>query len=159
VSAAERIPIAEGLFAETAEGPRLLGSRCAGCGVPCFPRSEVCHNPACADGRMEDTAFGPRGRLWSRAIQNYPPPAPARHEEPYVPYAIGVVDLDEGLRVVGRMSGAAPESVPLGCEVELALEPIARDEAGREQVTWTFRPLGATGGKAVIPARRGGRSP
>jgi len=107
---------------------------------------------------MEDAAFGPHGRLWSWAIQNYPPPPPARHEEPYVPYAIGVVDLDEGLRVVGRMSVATPESLRAGGEVELTLEPIARDEEGREQVTWKFRPVGAAGKGPAPPVREGDRS-
>jgi len=137
----EQIPVAEGLFAQTTEGPRLLGSRCQGCGVPCFPRSPVCRNPECQESRMQDIGLGPRGKLWSCAIQNYPPPPPARYPKPYTPYAIGVVDLDEGLRVVGRMSVDDPESLRLGCEVELTIEPIDSDEEGRELVTWKFKPL------------------
>ncbi len=137
----ERIPVTEGLFAETAAGPRLLGSRCRTCSTPYFPRSLSCHNPECGESQMEDADFGPRGSLWSCAIQNYPPPLPARYEEPYTPYAVGVVDLDEGLRVVARMSVDDPESLQLGVEVELTIEPICRDEAGREVVTWKFKPL------------------
>ena len=137
----ESVPVAEGLFEKTPTGPRLLGSRCQSCAVPSFPRSSICRNPECDAGSMEDAAFGPRGTLWSCAIQNYPPPAPARYEEPYTPYAVGVVDLDDGLRVVGRMSVADPESLQLGVQVELAIEPIYRDEEGREVVTWKFRPL------------------
>ncbi len=141
MTATERIPVMEGLFAETAEGPRLLGSRCQTCSTPYFPRSPACHNPECGESRMQDTGFGPKGTLWSCAIQNYPPPAPARYEEPYGPYAVGVVDLEEGLRVVARMSVDEPESLRLGCEVELTIEPIDRDEEGRELVTWKFKPL------------------
>jgi uncharacterized OB-fold protein len=137
----ERIPVAEGLFAETAAGPRLLGSRCQTCSTPYFPRSAACHNPGCEESRMEDTDFGPRGRLWSCAIQNYPPPPPARYDEPYTPYAVGVVDLDEGLRVVARMSVDDPESLQLGAEVELTIEPIYRDAEGRDVTTWKFKPL------------------
>lgn len=137
----EQIPVTEGLFAETAAGPRLLGSRCRTCNTPYFPRSLTCHNPGCGESRMEDTDFGPRGRLWSCAIQNYPPPLPARYEEPYTPYAVGIVDLDEGLRVVGRMSVDDPYSLQLGTEVELTIEPIYRDDEGREVTTWKFKPL------------------
>jgi uncharacterized OB-fold protein len=136
-----QIPVAEGLFAETADGPRLLGSRCRSCNTPYFPRSPACHNPECTRSQTEDVHFGPRGRLWSCAIQNYPPPPPARYEEPYTPYAVGVVDLDEGLRVVARMSSGEPESLQVGSEVELTIEPICRDEEGREVVTWKFKPL------------------
>ncbi len=137
----EQIPVTEGLFAETAAGPRLLGSRCQTCSTPYFPRSPACHNPECGESRMQDTDFGPRGRLWSCAIQNYPPPPPARYDEPYTPYAVGVVDLDEGLRVVARMSVDDPESLQLGAEVELTIEPLYRDDEGRDVTTWKFKPL------------------
>jgi uncharacterized OB-fold protein len=135
------LPVAEGLFTETAEGPRLLGSKCASCGTPYFPRSAVCHNPECSGSKMEDASFGPRGTLWSCAIQNYPPPLPARYEEPYTPYALGMVDMPEGLRVLGRISTDDPEGVQVGAEVELVLERLYLDESGSEVITWKFRPI------------------
>jgi len=135
------VPVAEGLFTETADGPRLLGSRCASCGTPYFPRSAVCHNPECRESKIEEASFGPRGSLWSCAIQNYPPPAPARYEEPYTPYALGMVDMPEGLRVLGRISTDDPESVQVGAEVELVLERLYLDENGDQVITWKFRPV------------------
>ncbi|MFQ5699871.1 MAG: Zn-ribbon domain-containing OB-fold protein [Myxococcota bacterium] len=138
---AARTPVVPGLFAETADGARLLGSRCATCGTPYFPRVDRCRKPDCERSRIEEHAFGPRGVLWSRAIQNYPPPEPALFDEPYVPYAIGVVDLDEGLRVVGRIDCADPEAVAAGAPVELVIGPIGHDADGGEQVSWKFRPL------------------
>ena len=138
---AKRVPVVEGLFAETSEGARLLGSRCASCGTPYFPRSPLCHNPDCTASRMEDASFGPHGKLWSCAIQNYPPPAPAKYEEPYVPYALGVVDLQEGLRIVGRISTDDPERLQVGSDMELIVEELYRDEGGSEVVTWKFRPI------------------
>jgi uncharacterized OB-fold protein len=135
------VPVAEGLFSETADGPRLLGSRCATCATPYFPRSAVCHNPECRESKMEEADFGPRGTLWSCAIQNYPPPAPARYEEPYTPYALGMVDMPEGLRVLGRISTDDPESVQVGAEVELVLERLYLDESGNEVITWKFKPI------------------
>ena len=139
--ASTRKPVVEGLFSDEADGARLLGSRCASCGTPYFPKSDLCHHPDCQQSRMEDARFGPHGTLWSCSVQNYPPPPPARYTEPYDPYAVGVVDLDEGLRVVARMSGCEPEALQLGKEVELVIEPICRDEDGREVVTWMFKPL------------------
>lgn len=136
-----RIPIADGLFTETASGPRLIGSRCAACDTPYFPKSAVCHNPDCTGSRMQEATFGPRGTLWSCAIQNYPPPAPARYDQPYTPYAMGVVDLADGLRVLGRMSTDDPHGLEVGMDVELVLEPLCHDENGNELITWKFRPL------------------
>jgi hypothetical protein len=137
-----RKAVIEGLFAETPAGPRLLGSRCASCRTPYFPKSAVCHNPGCASSKMEDATFGPRGTLWSLAIQDYPPPPPAKYDEPYVPYAIGVVDLDDGLRVMGRLATADPRAVEPGVAVELVVEPLYHEVDGSEVVTWKFKVLG-----------------
>lgn len=136
----KRVPVAEGLFTETAEGPRLLGSKCVSCGTPYFPKTPVCHNPDCRGSKVEDATFGPRGKLWSYAIQNYPPPPPAKFDEPFTPYALGLVDLPEGLRVLTRISTDNPEGVEVGAEVELVLEKLYTDHEGNDVVTWKFRP-------------------
>ena len=76
MSEVRRVHAVDGLFAETPEGPRLLGSKCGGCQTSYFPRSEICHNPDCNGSDMQPASFGPHGTLWSYAIQNYPPPPP-----------------------------------------------------------------------------------
>ncbi len=133
------VPVVEGLFADTEEGPRLLGSRCVTCSAPYFPSSPVCHNPDCAESKIEDTGFGPGGTLWSCALQNYPPPPPARYDEPYQPYVLGMVDMDEGLRIMARISSENPESIEIGSRVELVLEPLCHGEEGEEVITWKFK--------------------
>ncbi len=136
-----RIPIAANLFAETADGPRLLGSRCVTCGTPYFPKADLCRNPECSESRLEDAAFGPRARLWSCAVQNYPPPAPTRFDPPYQPYALGVVDTEDGLRVVSRIVADDPNTIEPNIDLELVIEPMCHDEDGNELVTWMFRPV------------------
>lgn len=135
-----RTPVVEGLFAETEDGPRLIGSRCATCSTPYFPRADLCRNPVCDTSAVEDARFGPSGRLWSYSIQAYPSPPPAVYDEPYVPYALGVVDLDDGIRVVGRMDVGDPASLEVDQPVELVLAPLSHDEDGGELISWMFRP-------------------
>jgi uncharacterized OB-fold protein len=137
----KRVHAASGLFSETEEGPRLLGSKCVSCGTPYFPRSAICHNPDCEKTQMEDASFGPRGIIWSTAVQNYPPPAPAVYQEPYQQYAVAAVDLPDGLRVMGRVDTDDPENVPVGAEVELVIEAFGSDADGNEIVSWMFKPL------------------
>jgi len=132
-------PAAADLFEQTEDGARLLGSRCASCRTPYFPRSDRCHHPDCADSRMEDARFGPRGKLWSWAVQNYPPPAPARYDDPYVPYTVGLVDLADGLRVLGRIDEAEPGTTRVGSTVELVVAPLCHEEDGSELISWMFR--------------------
>jgi hypothetical protein len=133
--------IVEGYFAQTAEGPRLLGSKCATCRTPYFPRTPVCRNPDCAASKIEDAALGPRGTLWSVAVQHYPPPAPVKYDEPFAPYAIGLVDMPEGLRILSRLSTTKLESLKIGSPVELVLEKICTDKEGNDVITWKFKPV------------------
>jgi hypothetical protein len=135
-----RVHAVDGLFAETPEGPRLLGSKCGGCGATYFPRDSVCHNPDCDTPAMEDKSFGPSGKIWSCAIQNYAPPPPVLTEEPYEPYAMGMIDLDDGLRVMGRIDIDDPMNVRVGGDVELVVGTLCADDAGNDIVTWMFRP-------------------
>jgi len=133
--------IVEGLFAQTAAGPRLLGSKCATCGTPYFPKTPVCRNPQCTASKIEDAELGPRGKLWSVAVQHYAPPAPVKYDEPFTPYAIGLVDLPEGLRLLSRLSTTSLESLRIDSEVELVLEKLCTDKDGNDVITWKFRPL------------------
>ncbi|MDP3769129.1 MAG: OB-fold domain-containing protein [Dehalococcoidia bacterium] len=140
MTTAKRVAVAEGLFAETPEGPRLLGSKCAACSTPYFPKSSACRNPDCRSTDMEDAQFGPRGTLWSYSIQYYPPPPPAKFDEPYTPYALGLIDLPEGLRVLARIATDTPEEVSVGSDVELVLEKLYSAPDGNDIMTWMFRP-------------------
>ncbi len=135
----KRIPVASGLFVEAPEGARLVGSRCRTCKTPYFPKSAVCHNPECKASRIEDALFGPTGTLWSVAVQDYPPPPPAKFDKPYQPYAMGVVDLDDGLRVLGRMTADDPRSVQVGARVEIVIDALCHDDEGNEIVSWKFK--------------------
>jgi uncharacterized OB-fold protein len=136
----KKIPVVNGIFADLPEGARLIGSRCATCETPYFPRSPVCHNPECTESKIEDAMFGPIGTLWSLAVQDYPPPPPARFDKPYEPYAMGVVDLDDGLRVLGRLTSNDPATAKVGARVELVIDTLCHDEEGNEIVSWKFKP-------------------
>ena len=143
MSDAQRRPIVEGVFIETADGPRLLGTRCTTCGTPHFPRSPLCRNAQCGGRTVEDVHLATQGELWSYTIQQYKPPAPMRFDDPFVAYGIGLVDLPEGLRVLTMMSTPDPGQLKIGMKVELVLEPLYHDDNGDAVITWKFRPVRA----------------
>jgi uncharacterized OB-fold protein len=134
-------PCVPGLFDATDGVARLLGSRCASCRTPYFPRSAACHNPDCGESRMEECSFAGNGLLWSFSVADFPPPPPHRYDKPFVPYAIGVVDLDCGLRVVGQMVDA-PAALRVGAAVQLVISALYHED-GKTFTSWKFRQLAA----------------
>lgn len=137
-----RRPVVVGLFSETEQGLRLLGSRCGNCRTPYFPAAAHCHNPSCTKSQMESAQFGPRGRLWSHTIQNFPPPSPSKFDTPFKPYVVGVIDLErDGLRVLAQIIADDPRQVRSGTDVELVPATLYRDENGVEVVTWKARQI------------------
>lgn len=124
-------------WAGCAEG-ELRVQRCAGCGRLRFPPRPVC--PGCRSFDADWEALSGRGRIWSWVVVHRPV-LPAY--EPYLPYPVIVVELDEDpqLRMVGNVvaaPGAAidsvdPDELSIGAPVEVAFEPAAAD--------WLEQPL------------------
>lgn len=141
--ATKQVPAVEGLFTWPSDKPQLIGSKCLSCGTYFFPKTFTCVNPDCKDkSKIEEALLSRRGKLWSYSVQYYPPPPPFRGPEPFSPYAIGLIDLPEGLRILGALTGIDPENWRVGAEVEMVVEKIYQDEKGNDVVTWKFRPVG-----------------
>lgn len=129
------LAVREGLFHTVSDGSvRLLGGRCGECDRPHFPRGEVC--PYCSAGACAEVELGPRGRLWLHTAVTQPPPGYRGR----VPYGFGVVELDEGLRVVGRLTEADPGKLAAGQPMHLVTERINPAEEAEEVVAWAFAP-------------------
>ncbi len=135
----ELVPVAAGLFEGTGSAARLIGTRCASCGTHYFPKTLSCRNPQCLEKATQDVLLSREGTLYSYTVQHYQPPALFRMAD-WVPYAIGSVELPEGLRVMGMLTGCEPASLTIGMAVELTVETLYRDVQGREVQTYKFQP-------------------
>src|SRR5262249_2671117 len=138
-----RVPIAEGVFTWPAVEPRLIGSRCAACGIVTFPTQGSC--PRCASTEMAQHLLSPRGRLWAWTTQEFPPPAPP-YAGPtgagFVAYGVGYVQLGDDVRIETRLTTMA--GLRIGMDMELVLVPFRTDGDGNEVVTFAFRPVDGT---------------
>jgi uncharacterized OB-fold protein len=95
------VDLDQALFRVTADGDCfLVGGKCRSCGAVTWGLRPMC--PQCwAEGTQEEIPIGRRGTLYSAAT--------VRHAAPGFtpPYMMGVIDLAEGVRVIGRV--IAPE--------------------------------------------------
>ena len=139
-----QMPVAENLFQGKGASARLIGTRCMSCGTHYFPKSLSCRNPQCRDKKVEDALFGRYGTLYSFTLQKYRPPALFRMDD-WAPYTIGLVELPEGIRVMGMLTGCRNDEVHIGMQLELTVETLYRDEEGREVLTYKYMPSAAAG--------------
>ena len=133
------VPVAAGLFEGTGSTAHLIGTRCTSCDTYYFPKTLSCRNPRCREKAIQDVPLSREGRLYSYTVQHYQPPALFRMTD-WAPYAIGSVELPEGLRVMGMLTGCAPADLTIGMALELTVETLYRDEQGREVQTYKFQP-------------------
>lgn len=138
------MPVAaiEGWFTLDPERPALLGTRCRQCGTVFFPRAEgFCRNPECRGREFEETELSRHGTVWSYTDAQYRPPPPYVAAEPFEPFAIAAVELDEEAMVVlGQVAkGFGVSDLSVGCRVELVLEPLYEVE-GVPHLIWRWRP-------------------
>ncbi|WP_211234522.1 Zn-ribbon domain-containing OB-fold protein [Solimonas soli] len=84
-------------FWEALAAGRLQTTRCAACGALSFPPKPVC--PHCWHGEVRWTPLQPLGRLYSWTRVHAGPEMFAAE----LPYEVGIVDLDAGLRLALRL--------------------------------------------------------
>ncbi len=125
-------PVRDGLFRDCGDGTaRLLGARCADCARYHFPRAEVC--PYCSCDSCSAADLGPRGRLWLYTAVLRPPPG----YRGVVPFGFGVVDLEEGVRIVARLTEGDPARLRSGQPMLLVVEHLHDDDGTRVE-TYAF---------------------
>jgi uncharacterized OB-fold protein len=121
--------------------PRLIGSRCTSCGTFAFPpQTFSCSNPRCESMSLEAVPLSRRGRVWSFAVNHYAAPPPALSPDPFEPYAVAAVELDEERMVVlGRVAdGAELDGLRVGQQMEIAVEAVI---PGADEQVWKWKPV------------------
>ncbi|MFE2518974.1 bifunctional MaoC family dehydratase N-terminal/OB-fold nucleic acid binding domain-containing protein [Streptomyces mirabilis] len=113
---------------------QLLIQRCGGCGTLRFPWLPGCG--ACGSPEWDTVEASGDGTVYSYVVMHHPP-FPAFDP----PYAVGLIELAEGVRIVSNVIGVPYDKVRIGMPVRLRFERY--DE---ELVLPVFR-AGAEGGR------------
>lgn len=142
MSGKPQAPAIEGWFTLDAK-PHLIGTRCKRCGTYFFPKqSHYCKNPACDSTDFDEVELSRTGKVWSYTNACYKPPEPFVAPEPFEPYALAAVELDqEKMVILGQVAdGLSVDDLKVGMEMELVLEPLHETDEDIK-VTWKWRPL------------------
>lgn len=124
--------ISDTLVTIAADGSaRLEGGRCKACAALSFPRAAVCTQ--CLSLEVDGTALSSEGRLYSYSVVHQAPKGWK------VPYALGYVDLPEGIRVLAHID-APFHAIAIDQPVRLSLGVVATNASGADLSTYTFVP-------------------
>jgi uncharacterized protein len=104
-------------FLAAAREGRLVMQRCSRCGQRRFPPREICSD--CLGRDADWVASSGRGTIVSFNVmhQVYHPGFASE-----VPYAVVLVELEEGGRLLTNLIGCSPERVRIGLPVEVQFE-------------------------------------
>jgi uncharacterized OB-fold protein len=137
------VPAVDGWFT-TDDDPHLIGARCPSCGTYAFPPElSACPNPNCESfDELERVPLSRRGRVWSFTVNHYAAPPPALSADPFEPYAVAAVELDEErIVILGRVAdGSALDALSVGDPMEIVVEPII---PGADELVWKWKPVAA----------------
>ncbi|MCE4619128.1 MAG: Zn-ribbon domain-containing OB-fold protein [Desulfurococcales archaeon] len=115
---------------------RLIGAQCKSCGRAHYPPRKAC--PYCGSTELEQVMLPRRGILESyTVVQSIP--GDTRFQAPII---VGLVRLENGVRLVAELTDVQPEELKLGLEVEATMRRIREDgDNGTIMYGLKFRPI------------------
>ncbi|EME54310.1 MULTISPECIES: Zn-ribbon domain-containing OB-fold protein [Rhodococcus] len=107
-------------FAAAREG-RLEIQRCSDCGALRHPPGPAC--PKCRSFKWDTVESSRRGTLHSWTVIHHP-------KDPSFDYplAVGLIDLEEGIRIVADIAGVEHDRLRIGMELEVGFAEHAHGE-------------------------------
>ncbi len=91
---------------------RFQGSECVKCGARYYPSRTKCVK--CGSEDMRKVALPREGRILSYTVIYSPP----RKFSKYAPYAVALIELEDGTKVLGQLTDVDLDKIKVGMEVE-----------------------------------------
>jgi uncharacterized OB-fold protein len=114
---------------------RLEAAKCKNCGFIAFPPRQIC--PRCHSRSFETIVLPDAGKIVTYTIIRVPP-------QPFsdqAPYAVGIIELDNGVRLTGQIVDCAFEELKIGRRVKIEFRKIYQEgEAGVIYYGYKFVP-------------------
>lgn len=117
-------------FWDGAREGKLLIQRCKSCGALRHPPGPVC--PSCHSFEWDTLQASGRGTVYSFVVMHYPEVPPFDHPNP-----IGLIELEEGTRLIAQLVGVKPGEIAIGQRVEVEFNAFNDGELILPQ----FRPV------------------
>ncbi|MCD6445208.1 Zn-ribbon domain-containing OB-fold protein [Candidatus Bathyarchaeota archaeon] len=95
---------------------KLMGGKCKKCGTIYLPPRPVCTK--CHSKDFEWIEIQPKGKLLTYTIIHV---APVQFQS-MVPYAVGIIQLENGLKIPGIIKNVEHDKIKIGMELKVVFE-------------------------------------
>lgn len=113
---------------------KLMGGKCKKCGKIHLPPRILCDK--CFSKEFEWIQIPPKGKLLTYTIIHVAPP----QFQSMAPYAVGIIQLENGLKIPGMIKNITPEQIKIGMELVIVFEPSTENLHWPRWPRYYFKP-------------------
>jgi len=113
---------------------KLVGGKCKKCGKVHLPPRPLCDN--CFSKEFESIELPQKGKLLTYTVIHV---APTQFQG-MTPYAVGIVQLENGLKIPGMIRGVAPEQIKIGMPLTIDFGTCTATEPWPQWPRYYFKP-------------------
>jgi uncharacterized protein len=113
---------------------KLMAGRCLKCGKMHLPPRLLCDN--CYGQQFEWMQISGKGKLVTYTVIHVAP----QQFQALTPYAVGIVQLENGLRIPGMIPGLTQEQLKIGLELTLDFGTCSTSQTWPQWQRYCFEP-------------------
>ncbi len=115
------MPTVENFYRFCSQG-KLMAVRCTKCNAMICPPRSIC--PSCSATEHEWVEMKGKGKLLTYTVIHFPP----SQFQALAPYAVGIIQLEEGPRLPGMIKNVKLEDLRIGIDLTVGFEPTLPKE-------------------------------
>jgi hypothetical protein len=132
---ATQLPFTIEQFYQFLSQDKLMAGKCQNCGKIHLPPRPMCDN--CFSQRFAWVEISGKGRLLTYTIIHI---APKQFQE-LTPYPVGIVQLENGLKLPGMISGVSEEKLKVGLELGIDFKACLAGQTWPQWPRYCFKPI------------------
>jgi uncharacterized OB-fold protein len=122
-------------FCKNISQGKILGGKCKKCGKIHFPPRPICD--VCFSKEFEWTEIPNKGKVLTYTVI-YVAPTQFQASAPYI---VGIVQLDEGLKIPGMIKDVTPDKLKIGLPVSMVFEACGTSMQWPQWPRYYFKPV------------------